>query len=158
LLDLVLISAEKIVKDIKSRGSLGCRDHVLLEFVILKNVDLAKSGVRTLNFKRAIFSYFKELSDEICWEEVLRDKGVEESWLVFKDAFLRMKELSILQNKTAGRRGRKSVWLGKDLLVKLREEKGKYTQWKQGCMTWEEYSDAVSTCRDRLKKVKAQTI
>ena len=158
MLDLVLISAEKIVKDIKIRGSLGCRDHVLLEFVILKNVDLAKSGVRTLNFKRAIFSYFKELSDEICWEEVLRDKGVEESWLVFKDAFLRMKELSILQNKTAGRRGRKSVWLGKDLLVKLREEKGKYTQWKQGCMTWEEYSDAVSTCRDRLKKVKAQTI
>jgi len=26
-----------------------------------------------------------------------------------------------------------------DLLVKLREKKGKYRQWKQGHATWEEY-------------------
>jgi len=50
---------------------------------------------------------FKELLKEISWEEALRDKGVEQSWLYFKDGFLRVEELSIPQNKKASRRGRK---------------------------------------------------
>ena len=80
----------------------------------------------TLNFGRASFGLFKELLDEISWETVLRDKEVEESWLLFKDAFLRAQELSIPQNKRASRGGRKLAWLGKDLLGKWREKKGTY--------------------------------
>jgi len=41
--------------------------------------------------------------------EDLRDKGVKQSQLLFKDAFLRVQELSIPQNKTASRGGRKSA-------------------------------------------------
>lgn len=47
--------------------------------VILKNMDLAKSRVRTLTFGRANFRLFKELLGEISWKAVLRDKGVGES-------------------------------------------------------------------------------
>jgi len=47
---------------------------------------------------------------------------VEESWLLFKDAFLRAKELSIALSKKAGRGRRKPACLGKDLLAKLREK------------------------------------
>lgn len=81
-----------------------------------------KGGVRTLNFGRAGFGLFGELLDGISWKAVLRDRGVEERWLLFKDAFLRAQELSVPQNKKAGREGRKPTWLGKDLLVRLREE------------------------------------
>jgi len=42
---LVLNSVEEIIKDIKIRGSLGCSDHGLVEFMILRNVVLVKSGV-----------------------------------------------------------------------------------------------------------------
>ena len=70
---------------------------------------------------RENFRLFKELLDEISWEEDLRDKGVEQSWLLFKDGFLRMLEPFISQNK-------KPTWLAKDLLVKLREKKHKYRQ------------------------------
>jgi len=41
-----------------------------------------------------------------------------------------MQELSIPQNKKAGRGGRKLVWLGKDLLVQLGKRKA-YTQWNK---------------------------
>ena len=68
---------------------------------------LVKSGVRTLNLRRVNSRLFKELLKEISWEEALRDKGVEQSWLYFKDGFLRVEELSIPQNKKASRRGRK---------------------------------------------------
>ena len=124
LLDLVLTNEAEIIKGIKNEVSLGCSDHALVEFVILRNVGLTRSGVKTLNFVRVKFRLFKELLDKIPWEAVLRDKGVKESWLLFKDAFLRTQELSVPQNKKAGRRSRIPAWLGKDLLVRLREKKG----------------------------------
>ena len=33
---------------------------------------------------------------------------------------------------------------------------GKDRQWKQGHVTWEEYMDAVWTCRDGIRKAKTQ--
>ena len=51
----MLNNEEQIVKDIKIRGSCGCIDHAVVEFVISRNTSLAKSGVRTLDFKRANF-------------------------------------------------------------------------------------------------------
>jgi len=63
--------------------------HNLAELVITRSMILAKSGVRTLNFRRANFRLFKELLDEIPWETVLRDKGMKQRWQLFKDIFLR---------------------------------------------------------------------
>ena len=39
----MLTNVEEIVKDIKIGDSLGCSDHALVEIMILRNVDLAKS-------------------------------------------------------------------------------------------------------------------
>lgn len=55
LLDLVLTNEAEIIKGIKNEVSLGCSDHALVEFVIGRNAGLAKSIVRTLNFRRANF-------------------------------------------------------------------------------------------------------
>lgn len=49
-----------------------------------------------------------------------------------------VQELSMPQNKKAGRVGRKPEQLGKDSLSKLKEKKGKHRQWKQRHVTWEE--------------------
>ena len=75
LLDVVLSNTGEIIIGVKIGHSLGCSDHALVGFVISGNVGLAKSGVRTLNFRRANFRLFKELLDEIPWETVLRHKG-----------------------------------------------------------------------------------
>jgi len=48
------------------------------------------------------------------------------------------------------------AWLSKDLLVKLRDKKKKYRQWKQGWVAWEEYSDADQTLRDGIRKTKVE--
>jgi len=89
LLDLVLISTEEIVKEFKIGGSLCCRNHALVELMKMRNVGLAKSRIRTLNFRRKTFRLFKELLDENPRETLLRDKGTEQSWHHFKNAFLR---------------------------------------------------------------------
>jgi len=105
LLDVLLAIVEDIIKGIKVGGSLGCSDHALVEFVISRNVGLAKSGVRTLNFRRVDFRLFKEFA-KISWDAVLKDKDVEESWILFMDAFL-SQVLSVPLKKKAGRGGRK---------------------------------------------------
>lgn len=60
MLDLVVTNKEEIIKEVLIEGSLGCSNHVLVKFMIFRNMVLAKSGVRTLNFR-----LFKELFDEI---------------------------------------------------------------------------------------------
>ena len=76
LLDLLLTSAEEITKDVNVGGSLGCSDRALVEFVISRDVDLAKGGVRTLNPGRANFKLFNGLLAKIPWDAVLKDKDV----------------------------------------------------------------------------------
>ena len=41
-LDLLLTNEEEIIKDVNVGGSLGCSDHALVEFVILRDVLLAE--------------------------------------------------------------------------------------------------------------------
>jgi len=43
-------------------------------FMILRNMGLAKSGVRTLNFRKANFRLFEVLLDGISWEKNLKDR------------------------------------------------------------------------------------
>ena len=87
-------------------------------------------------------------------DTILRDNRTEQSWQHFKDAFLRAQELSIPQHKKSSRKGSKSAWLSKDLLVRLSEKKGIYRQWKQACVSREEYKDAIQIHRDEVRKAK----
>ena len=74
-LGLVLAKEEESIREVKIGGSLGCSDHALVEFVILKNAALAKSRARTLCFRRAKFWLLKELLSGIPWETVLNGMG-----------------------------------------------------------------------------------
>ena len=76
----MLTNEEESVREVKIGGSLGCSDHVFVEFVIWKNTGLAKSRARTLCFRRAKFRLLKELLSGIPWETVLKDMGTEQSW------------------------------------------------------------------------------
>ena len=37
----------------------------------------------------------------------------------------------------------------------IKDEKEMHRQWKQGQVSWEEYRDAASLCRDGVRKAKA---
>jgi len=48
LLDLVLTNEEESIREVKIGGSLGCSNHALVEFVMLKNAGPAKSRAKDL--------------------------------------------------------------------------------------------------------------
>ncbi|KFQ17180.1 hypothetical protein N331_12325, partial [Merops nubicus] len=90
------------------------------------------------------------------WEKVLRDKGVEQSWKIFKDTCQRVQELTIPSCRKSGREGRRPAWLSRELLVRLKEKMRLHRHWKQGQVSWEEHRDTAWLCRDEVRKAKAQ--
>ncbi|KFR00034.1 hypothetical protein Y956_06354, partial [Nipponia nippon] len=110
-----------------------------------------KSIVRTLNFRKANFQLFKALINRTPWEMALRDKGAEQSWQIFKDAFHRTQELSMPRCKKSLKEGKRPAWLW----VKLKGNKRMHRQWEQGLVSWEEYGDAAWLCKDGIRKANA---
>jgi len=88
LVDLVLTNTSELIKDVKIEGSLGCSDHALVEFMVLRDKGQVKSKDKTPNFRKANFQLLKQLVSLTSWEIVLRDKK-EQTWQSFKDAFHR---------------------------------------------------------------------
>ena len=65
LLGLILTNMEGLVENVKVGGSLGSSDHEMVNFRILGGGSRAISRNKILDFRRANFGLFKELT----WEE-----------------------------------------------------------------------------------------
>jgi len=122
----------------------------------LRATKQAKSKIGRLNFRKANLQLFKELVSKNPWESVLRDKGAEQKWQIFKEAFLRAQQLSILRCRKSGKESKGPAWLKHYPLVKLESKKKMHRQWKQGQVTWEDYRDTAMLCRHGVRKAKAQ--
>jgi len=92
MLDLVLTNKEGLVGKVKVKGSLGCSDHEMVEFKILRAARKACSKLATLDFRRADFGLLRDLLHRTPWDKALEGRGAQESWLVFKDHLLQAQE------------------------------------------------------------------
>ncbi|GAB0203608.1 hypothetical protein GRJ2_002826400 [Grus japonensis] len=79
VLDLVLTNKEGLVGDVKLKVSLGCSDHEMVEFKILRAVRRARSKLTTLDFRRADFGLFRDLLGRILWDKALEGRGAQDS-------------------------------------------------------------------------------
>jgi len=154
ILDLMLANASESISYIKTRSSLGCSDHALVEFTVLRDTGKARSIFRTLNIRKASFQLIKESVSRTPWQMVLRYRGTEQSWQILKNAFHRAQELSVPRCKNSGKERKRPAWLSGDLLVRLKSKRELCRQWKQGQGSWEESKDTVWLCRDGVRRVK----
>ncbi|GAB0177853.1 hypothetical protein GRJ2_000250600 [Grus japonensis] len=92
MLDLVLTNKKGLVGDVKLKGSLGCSDHEMVEFRILRAAKKVHSKLTTLDFRRAGFGLFRDLLGRKPWDKVLEGRGPQDSWLIFKGHLLQAQE------------------------------------------------------------------
>ena len=78
LLDLVLTNKEGLVEDVKVGGRLGCSEHEMVEFRMLRGGSRAINMIKTLDLRRANFGLFKDLQGGIPWARALKGRGVQE--------------------------------------------------------------------------------
>ena len=61
MLDLVLTNKEGLVGNVKVKGSLGCRDHEMVEFKILWAARRVRSKLAALDFRRKDFGVLRDV-------------------------------------------------------------------------------------------------
>ncbi|MCQ4078634.1 hypothetical protein FK519_28075, partial [Klebsiella pneumoniae] len=72
MLDLILTNKEGLMGNVELKSSLGCSDHEMVEFRILRTARRAHSKLSTLDFRRADFGLFMDWLCRAPW-----DKAVE---------------------------------------------------------------------------------
>ncbi|GAB0207775.1 macrophage immunometabolism regulator [Grus japonensis] len=107
MIDLVLTNKEGLVGDVKLKGSLGCSDHEMVEFRILRAARRAHSKLTTLDFRRADFGLFRDLLGRIPWDKALEGRGAQDSWLIFKGHLLQAQEQCIPAKRKSSKNTRR---------------------------------------------------
>ncbi|GAB0177476.1 hypothetical protein GRJ2_000212900 [Grus japonensis] len=157
MLDLVLTNKEGLVGDVKLKGSLGCSDHEMVEFRILRAARRACSKLTTLDFRRADFGLFRDLLGRIPWDKALEGRGSQDSCLIFKGHLLQAQERCIPTKRKSSKNAQRPAWMNKEVLGKVKHKKEAFRGWKQGHVAWEEYRETVRAARDQVRKAKAYT-
>ncbi|KAM7160392.1 uncharacterized protein RBU57_010555 [Macrochelys suwanniensis] len=155
LLDLLLTNREELVGEAKVDGNIGGSDHEMVEFRIRTQGRKESSRIQTLDFRKADFDPLRELMGKVPWENNMRGKGVEESWLYFKESLLRLQEQTIPMCRKKSKYGRRPAWLNSEILADLKHKKEAYKMWKIGQMTREEYKNIAQACRSEIRKAKS---
>ncbi|KAK4823437.1 hypothetical protein QYF61_002123 [Mycteria americana] len=127
-----------------------------LEFLIQGEVRRGVSKTTTMDFQRADFGLFRTLVERVPWETVLKGKGVQEGWTFFKKEVLKVQEQAVPVCRKTNWWGRRPAWLNRELLLELRKKRRVYHFWKKGQATQEEYRELVKSCREKIRKAKAQ--
>ncbi|PKU43211.1 tetratricopeptide repeat protein hypothetical protein [Limosa lapponica baueri] len=115
-----------LMGNVKLKGNLGCTDHQMVEFKILKAVRRARSKLSALDFRRADFGLFRDLLSRVPWDNTLEGREVHESWLILKDHLLQTQERYIPTKTKSGKNARRPAWMNKELLDKLIQKKEAY--------------------------------
>ncbi|GAB0179062.1 hypothetical protein GRJ2_000371500 [Grus japonensis] len=126
MLDLILTNKEGLVGDVKLKGSLGCSDHKMVEFRILRAVRRAHSKLTALDFRRADSGLFRDLLARIPWDKALEGRGAQDSWLIFKGHLLQAQEQCIPTKRKSGKTTKRPPWMNKELLGKVKHKKEAY--------------------------------
>ncbi|GAB0189153.1 mitochondrial enolase superfamily member 1 [Grus japonensis] len=149
MLDIVLTSKEGLVGDVNLKGSLGCSDHEMVEFRILRAARRAHSKLTTLDFRRADFGLFRDLLGRIPGDKALGRRGAQDSWLIFKGHLLQAQERCIPAKRKSGKNTKRPPWMNKEVLGKVKQKKEAYRGRKQGQVAWEEYREIVRAAREQ---------
>ncbi|KAJ7407514.1 hypothetical protein BTVI_63030 [Pitangus sulphuratus] len=116
MLDLVLSNKEGLVGNVKLKGSLGCSDHEMVEFEILRATRRAHSKLTTLDFRTADFDLLRDVLDRVPWDNALEGRGAQEIWLIFKDHLLQAQKPYIPTKRKSGKNTRRSAWMTKEFI------------------------------------------
>ncbi|XP_053914607.1 hyccin isoform X2 [Cuculus canorus] len=155
-LDLLFVNREGLVGDLTVGGRLGLSDHEMIGFSVLGGIKKGVSKTVTLNFQRADFGLFRRLISKVPWETVLQGKGAHEGWALLKNEILAAQEQAIPVFRKRSRRGEKPAWWSREISRCVNKKKKLYVLWRKGQASWVDYRDKVRSCREKIRRAKAQ--
>jgi len=137
-------------------GHPGLSDHEMTKFSILGEVERGASKTTTMDFQREDFGLFRILVERVTWERLLKGKVVQTGWTFFKKEVLKATQQAASMCHKTNQQGRLPAFLNRELLLGLRKKRRVYHFCKKGQVTHKEYRVLVRSCREEIRKAKAQ--
>uniref|UniRef100_A0A803SNX3 Reverse transcriptase domain-containing protein n=1 Tax=Anolis carolinensis TaxID=28377 RepID=A0A803SNX3_ANOCA len=98
----------------------------------------------------------KELLSGIPWTPILKNRGVKDGWEFFKSEIFKAQMQTVPTKKKNKTSAKKPEWMSKELLTELKLKSDMHKKWKRGEITKEEFKRIANTCREKVRKAKAQ--
>ena len=76
--------------------------------------------------------------------------------MLLKMEILKVQKQAVPEYCKVSRRGRRPVWMSRELLLRLRKQKSVYVLWKKGQATRGDNKEVAKVCREEVQKAKAQ--
>lgn len=96
-----------------------------------EDMQQAHCKLSSLDFRRANFGLFKDLTGRVPWHKALEGRGGQEYWLIFKDHILQDQERCILTRRKLDKNARRPPWMDKKLLSKVKARNEVFRKLKQ---------------------------
>ena len=158
--DLIFTNEENMVNNVRYLPPLWSNtaesDHLLIEFDFLCYAEEKEDMEPGYNYKAANFSELKEMIDSHNWEELAKDKKVEDFYKIFKNIYNTAVEKCIPKFKSIKRKvGNKPIWMSQTGLSKIRK---KHKAWQRYMNTregqdFQNYVNARNSCKSHLRKL-----
>ena len=126
LLDLVLATGDDLIGDLVIDGKLGDSDHELITFTIRRKAGMSVSNTEVLDFRKADFDKLKRLVSQALRDHDPREMGVQEEWLLLKEAILNAQAKSIPTQRKGSKKAQQPSWLSRDLADLLQLKRKAY--------------------------------
>lgn len=91
----LFVNREGLIGDVMVEGYLRDSNYRMIRFSIFGKARKVVRRMATHDFCSAHFGLFSDLVDRVPWDAVLKDRGVQEGWVLFKKEVLKVQEQTI---------------------------------------------------------------
>ena len=129
ILDLVLSSEEGMISNLARNGKLGASDHDILDFNLCTKVTIKHNPKVRPNFHKANWDQIINELEIVDWDNLFKDKGVEEIWDIFKTNLLEICGRNVPNSKQ--RQRKRPPWINQEIIKKSRKKRKLYNKKRQ---------------------------
>ena len=152
-LDLVLCTAQSMVRDVVKEGRIGSSDHDILMCMLDLEVKVEERKVKMRDWAKENFPGLRN-DLQRNWEEDLDGKNVEETWTLIRNAIQEAMERNIPWKKR--RKRFRPQWMTTTIESKIEGKKRAWARWKRtGAETDKRaYKKEVKEVKKKIKNAK----
>ena len=156
MLDQIITKNENNIDNIKILPSLGCGDHVLLEFEYICDSKMTYSGNEKYLYRKCDLDQFAAEWENVDWPNIFENNSIEDMWCTFSKKFNDCVEKYVPKSKPKKGSKPKPLWMTSEALLHI---KRKRHAWNRYLATkrredFEHYKQVRNVANEYVKSTK----
>ena len=151
ILDYVFTDEDNVIEDITYSSPLGKSDHVCIDMNYIIGQQESETTQITYDFWKGDYVRIKEELRHIDWEQLLRNKGIDEAWTYFRSRIDSLVEAYVPLKKVHGRKKKKNEWITKATVTEIKKRDALWAKYRK--FSSDRNYKAYKAVRNRVTKL-----